>query len=130
MRTVCTVVKSKGKISQNFVAFSEYIIFNEEFFLLLTEDIFQRVKEQNQFIHNNFLLTIHKVSANFLKIAIEFLLGTPTYIEAIASESSEEDLTASLNNFAFPDNLFFSFFPTIFNSIYRSRASKSQAYSA
>ena len=26
--TVCTVVKSKGKISQNFVAFSEYMNFN------------------------------------------------------------------------------------------------------
>ena len=26
---VCTVVKSKGKISQNFVAFSEYMNFNE-----------------------------------------------------------------------------------------------------
>ena len=25
--TVCTVVKSKGKISQNFVAFSEYMNF-------------------------------------------------------------------------------------------------------
>ena len=28
--TVCTVVKSKGKISQNFVAFSEYMNFNKE----------------------------------------------------------------------------------------------------
>ena len=28
--TVCTVVKSKGKISQNFVAFSEYMKFKEE----------------------------------------------------------------------------------------------------
>ena len=28
--TVCTVVKSKGEISQNFVAFSEYINFNEK----------------------------------------------------------------------------------------------------
>ena len=27
--TVCTVVKSKGKILQNFVAFSEYINFNK-----------------------------------------------------------------------------------------------------
>ena len=27
--TVCTVVKSKGKISQNFVAFSEYMNFNK-----------------------------------------------------------------------------------------------------
>ena len=27
--SVCTVVKSKGKISQNFVAFSEYMNFNE-----------------------------------------------------------------------------------------------------
>ena len=27
--TVCTVVKSKGKISQNFVAFSEYINFKD-----------------------------------------------------------------------------------------------------
>ena len=26
--TVCTVVKSKGKISQNFAAFSEYMNFN------------------------------------------------------------------------------------------------------
>ena len=26
--TACTVVKSKGKISQNFVAFSEYMNFN------------------------------------------------------------------------------------------------------
>ena len=26
--TVCTVVKTKGKISQNFVAFSEYMNFN------------------------------------------------------------------------------------------------------
>ena len=67
-------------------------------------------------IHNIFLLTIHKVSANFLKIAIEFLLGTllSTYLGDIASESSEEHFTASLNNFASPDNLFFSFFPTIF----------------
>ena len=28
--TVCTVVKSKGKISQNFVAFSEYMNFNND----------------------------------------------------------------------------------------------------
>ena len=42
---------------------------NEEFFLFLTEDIFQKVREQLK-IHNIFLLTIHKVSANFLKIAI------------------------------------------------------------
>ena len=49
---------------------------SNEFFLLLTEDIIQRVREQNQFFHNIFLLTIHKVSANFLKIAIDFLLGT------------------------------------------------------
>ena len=30
--TVCTVVKSKGKISPNFVAFSEYMNFNKNFF--------------------------------------------------------------------------------------------------
>ena len=29
---VCTVVKSKGKVSQNFVAFSEYMNFNFESF--------------------------------------------------------------------------------------------------
>ena len=29
--TVCTVVKSKGKISQNFAAFSEYMNFTENF---------------------------------------------------------------------------------------------------
>ena len=28
IQTLCTVVKSKGKISQNFVAFSEYMNFN------------------------------------------------------------------------------------------------------
>ena len=28
--TVCTVVKSKGKISQNFAAFSEYMNFEEQ----------------------------------------------------------------------------------------------------
>ena len=28
--TVCTVVKSKGKISQNFVAFSDYMNFTEK----------------------------------------------------------------------------------------------------
>ena len=28
--TVCTVVKSKGKILQNFVAFSEYMNFNQK----------------------------------------------------------------------------------------------------
>ena len=28
--TLCTVVKIKGKISQNFVAFSEYMNFNEQ----------------------------------------------------------------------------------------------------
>ena len=38
------------------------LIVVRNFFLLLTEDIFQRVREQNQFI---FLLTIHKVSASF-----------------------------------------------------------------
>ena len=30
--TVCTVVKSKGKISQNFVAFSEYMNFTKTFY--------------------------------------------------------------------------------------------------
>ena len=29
--TICTVVKSKGKISQNFVAFSEYMNFTTQF---------------------------------------------------------------------------------------------------
>ena len=29
--TVCTVVKSKGKISQNFVVFSEYMNFTVKF---------------------------------------------------------------------------------------------------
>ena len=28
IQTLCTVVKSKGKISQNFVAFSKYMNFN------------------------------------------------------------------------------------------------------
>ena len=31
--TVCIVVKSKGKISQNFVAFSEYMNFNLKYVL-------------------------------------------------------------------------------------------------
>ena len=33
--TVRTIVKSKGKISQNFVAFSEYMNFNEVFGLIV-----------------------------------------------------------------------------------------------
>ena len=32
--TVCTVVKSKGKITQNFVAFSEYMNFTKDFIQL------------------------------------------------------------------------------------------------
>ena len=35
--TVCTVVKSKGKTSQNFVAFSEYMNFNNSPFVLVLE---------------------------------------------------------------------------------------------
>ena len=37
--TVCTVVKSKVKISQNFVAFSEYMNFNVIFFFKLCSQI-------------------------------------------------------------------------------------------
>ena len=38
--TVCTVVKSKGKISQNFVAFSEYMNFNQVANLIFETKLF------------------------------------------------------------------------------------------
>ena len=38
--TVCTVVKRKVKISQNFVAFSEYMNFDYDFLLKLSELVY------------------------------------------------------------------------------------------
>ena len=70
--------------------------------------------EQN---HNIFLFTIHKVLANFLKIAIEFLLETLplacicTWVAGyVSSDISEEHFIALLNNFALA-----IFYSTIFN---------------
>ena len=36
--TVCNVVKSKGKFSQNFVAFSEYMNFNISRYILICQE--------------------------------------------------------------------------------------------
>ena len=52
--TVCTVVKSKGKISQNFVAFSEYMNFNkynETYFTSYYINLFSTEKSMTSFMN-------------------------------------------------------------------------------
>ena len=55
--TVCTVVKSKGKISQNFVAFSEYMNFTVSWVVNIHMVSSKLVRFENQYKDDHTIVT-------------------------------------------------------------------------